>query len=499
MASSFKPLRFPFAANDAYGPLGGCRRLCIASLPKSRKQQDLNVTTMLSVQSSFPGKASSAGNEDISSRARPARPKCHVDAAKLPGCVICEQLTDADGRYFGRLLRDARARTTLAQTIATSMGFCPDHAAFIASPGSKAQHALEATIREAGHHLGSLLERTVLQDEQLQDILFNARGRCPACAYFHRSEGRAVARVLHDLETAKRSPLPNLCFVHTQLLAQRTEPPLRGRLVRLLRASARDAITALDTPAAICSDERVAAVRNLIYPLARSEVPHATAPCTCPVCTAIQAARSQWLAAAADNVRLEQPGWITLPTCRSHLLLCLAQKDRNLQRAALERYLEAALPGRPTSVPGTEAAPRRRRRSKVRWFDAAAHAAQTNGVAPASHATGMPQHESCPGCDAEEIAARRAVAQLIRKVLRASDEDAMLVTSGMCLKHFAEALIYASDPIIERRLSSALCRTLRRGQEVVAPPTAKSAPGSGRTALLSPRRISNPVARPSAG
>lgn len=393
---------------------------------------------------------------------------CDVDsmdqtrAANDADCVICTQLAGADGRYFGYLMRDARARTAIAQTIATSMGFCPDHAAVIASPGNKTPPALEATIREAGRHLGSLLERATLQDELLQDILFNARGRCPACAYFHRSEGRAVARVLHGLESdGKRAPLPPLCFVHTQLLVRRTEPPLRGRLVRQLRSIAHTAFEVLDTPAAIRFDDGVAAVCRVLYPLAHDRVPLADALCACPICEAIRNARGQWLMAAAENVRLEQPGWITLPTCRNHLLLCLVQTNRNLQRSALRRYVEAALPGRaaPTAQ-GAGEAPKRHRRSKLRWFNAVGCTAQSNSAAPAP---GTFQREACPGCDAEEIAARRAIAQLIRKVSRAKhDDDALLATSGTCLKHFAEALIYASDPDIEHWLSAALRNTLQR-------------------------------------
>ena len=363
-------------------------------------------------------------------------------------------------------MRDARAQTALAQILATSMGFCPDHAVLIASPESKAPPVLEATIREAGRRLGSLLERTALQDELLQDILFNARGRCPACAYFHRSEGRTVARVLHNLENdGKHAPLPPLCFVHIQLLVQRTEPPLRGRLVRQLRNIARTAITALDAPPAIRSDEGVTAARSVLYPLARDGMPGAGPICACPVCEAVRTARGQWLMAAEENVRLAQPGWITLPTCRNHLLLCLAQADRGLHRAALQRYLQAALPGRPVATaPGSGEAPKRRRRSKVRWFNALGRVAQANGTACTSEA--LPR-EACPGCDTEEIAARRGIAQLIRNVSRTKhDDDALLVTSGVCLKHFAEALIYASDPDIEHRLSIALCRSLRREQGI---------------------------------
>jgi len=388
----------------------------------------------------------------------------HAVAAKATACVVCAQLADADGRYFGRLMRDARARTALAQTFATSMGFCPDHAALIASPDGNVPTSLDATIGEARRHLGSLFERAVLQDELLQDLLFNARGRCPACAYFHRSEGRAVARVLHGLEDdGKHAPLPPLCFVHTQLLVQRTEPPLRGRFVRQLRHIARTASAALDAPPDIRSDAGVGAVRGVLYPLARDRTPRTSAPCACPVCAAIRIARGQWLTAAAENVRLEQPGWIALPTCHTHLLLCLAQTAPGLRQAALARYLQATLPGRAaSSAPEPGAAPKRRRRSTLRWFNAAGRAARANGTATAPEA--LPR-EACPGCDAEDMGARRTIAQLIRNVSRAKhDDDASLVTSGVCLKHFAEALIYASDPRIERRLSNALCRALRPGR-----------------------------------
>ncbi len=452
---------------------------------------------MLPVHSFPAGNASPAGNPHIATRSHPAGSRRHLDVAAPADCVVCSQLTDANERYFGRLMREARARTALAQTIATSMGFCPDHAAYIASPDSAAPHALDGTMREARRHLGSMLERTDLQDELLQDILFNARGRCPACAYFHRSEGRALARVLHGLESAARAPVPPLCFVHTQGLARRTEPPLRGRLVRLMRASARDAIAALDTPALSCG-ERVEAVRKRIYPIARRTA-LAQAPCACAVCTAIQAARSQWLCAVAENVRLEQPGWITLPTCHTHVLLCLDHADENVQRAALQRYLEAALPARQALAQDAGSAPKRRRRNKVRWFDAAAHAAPMNGAAPASHATGTLLHEPCPGCDTEEIAARRAIALLIRKVSRTNDEDATVLTSGLCLKHFAEALIYASDPAIEHRLRSALCRTLHRdGQTPASAPTISACAGH-TTGHPSHRQFPVPVVHPCAG
>ncbi|WP_321928769.1 hypothetical protein [Paraburkholderia guartelaensis] len=381
-------------------------------------------------------------------------------------------------------MRDARARTLLAQTVATSMGFCADHTADLAS-SRKAAPALDDTIHAAARHLVSLLERTALQDELLQDILFNARGRCPACAYFHRSEGRALVRVLNGLENGgSYAGVPPLCFTHTQLLVQRTEPPLRGRLVRQLRNMARTATEVFDLPSIVSSTESAIAVRHMLYPLARDGMPWEETPCVCPVCEAIRTGRTQWLTSAAENVRLEQPGWITLPTCRNHLFLCLAQADRELQRAALQRYLEGVLAARPiTPVAGSSNVPKRRPRSRLRWFNAAGSAARANGTAQAPEAV---QLESCPGCDTEEIAARRAIARLIREVSRAKDDDhTVRLTSGVCLKHFAEALIYASDPLIEHRLNTALCNALQRDHHAPPAPELRKSVGVQTKALLS--------------
>lgn len=119
-------------------------------------------------------------------------------------------------------------------------------------------------------------------------------------------------------------------------------------------------------------------VRTVLYPLGGEDRPPVASQC--PVCQAIAASGRQWLEAAAENVRLEQPGWITLPTCTGHLLQCLALPDPALRRAALNRYLEVALPGRttPAPAPADGEAPKRRRlagrdgsirrRKKARWL-----------------------------------------------------------------------------------------------------------------------------------
>ena len=373
-------------------------------------------------------------------------------------CVVCEQLRDADTQYFGRVLRNGRARIALAQTLALGMGFCRAHAALATELHGPAAAAVQDSIRDAGRLLCDLLDRTALQDELIQDIVFGARGRCPACAYFHRVEGRVLARVQRELEQRKPFSPPPVCFVHLQSLKQRVEPPLLGRIKRLLRARSRGVLGAIDRPGAF-PDACIAQACLQLYPLelANSMSVHA-ARCACPICEDIALAQRRWLGTAIDNVRLRQPGWIALPTCHRHLLQCIRQPDRALQHAALARYFEVALPGKPVTDPAAPPPPKRRRRRHARWFDARYERdAQRDGTQP---------RESCPGCDAEEIAARKSIARLIRGVSRAEHDDALaLAVEGVCLKHFAEAFIYASEPRIEQRLRGALGSILRRAPD----------------------------------
>lgn len=374
-------------------------------------------------------------------------------ASLRSNCVICSQLAVTDERYFARLMGDARARATLVASVSASMGFCDAHALLVASLGNT---TLDASLLEARHHLASLFARATLHDELTQEILFSARSRCPACAYFHRSEGRAAARVLRDLEheeqegRQKRTVPPPLCFVHMRMVALRAQGSLHTHLTRLLRAKARVALDAADD---------IARQRAAFYPLERNETLHAPTLALCPVCQAIATARDQWRQTAAQSVQLAQPGWIVLPTCRTHLMLCLAHADHSVRRAAFHRYFEVTLTGRPLANASDGSARRRRRRGATRWFDTARGA---EGRPHGAEASGPVLRESCPGCGAEEIASRRAIARLNLKVSRAQTDDAAVrVTSDLCLKHFAEALIYASDPRTEQRLAIALDRALR--------------------------------------
>ncbi|MBO1859126.1 hypothetical protein J4G52_36825 [Burkholderia cenocepacia] len=391
-----------------------------------------------------------------------------VEHSNAPGhdacqCVVCEQLDDIDMQYFGRVLRNDRARSTLVQTFALGMGFCPAHAARAAALHGNAADTVRDSIRDAKRHLGELLDRTALQDELMQDIMFGARGRCPACTYVRRVEGRVLARVQRAFEQQKPSSPPPMCFVHLQSLMQRIEPRLLGRTKRLLRARSLAVLHAIDLPH-VCHDDRMTQACRHLCPFEFDSGGNVPAEhCDCPICEDVAIAQRRWLGTAVDNVRLRQPGWIALPTCHRHLLQCMRQPDPDLQHAALARYFEVTLPGRPVAAPSAPPSPKRRRRKHARWFDPCHDTRHEHDASQGSEAQ---PRESCPGCDAQEIAARKSVARLIRNVSRAEDDDALArAVEGVCLKHFAEAFIYASEPRIEQRLRRALGDMLRRDGE----------------------------------
>lgn len=372
-------------------------------------------------------------------------------------CPICRQLRGIDGKYFSNLLKSRRAMEVLAYTLAMSGGFCFRHA----TTSKSIQDArLDAQIAEAEHLIGQWLSRSSVQGELLQDVIFNARSRCPACTYLRRSEGRLLTRSLKLFEQTKPSrEASSFCLLHLQALAERADPPIRRRVERAIRTRSKTilAVSVTDTYEA----DRHAVIRDLLCPLADDVEPISLEAPQCPICLRIQDSQTNWLRIATQCVALQQPAWIALPTCRKHLHLCLSRSDMGTQRAAIVNYLEANVrniasnTGQPLAI-GTK----RRRRDKSRWFDSK-HSFDTQISKPTSPAHG---HISpCPGCASEEISALKAISSAMRRVATSRDDsDTISSLSGICLKHRLELLIHARDADMEHRLISALCKTLEQ-------------------------------------
>lgn len=385
-------------------------------------------------------------------------------------CVVCQALIEADQRYLRRLQTDTRMRGTLTEALVISMGFCNRHWQRLQETDPELANWSRQRVSEATTRLGELFARTKLQDEFLQDLLFGARSRCPACLASRRLEGRLLSRMVLDLEGRKTSLRSlfstQICFEHARQLTGRAEGALRARMRSALRKrSEHMPLNALpiDTFGADGGREIERLLTETIYPRIdvsgrRSTCDRAVSHCSdsCPVCMEMESTRQHWLKAVGENVRLGQPAWLTLPTCAEHALMCLNTGHADVALAVARRYVEASLAPPPRRV----AAPNgKRRRGATRWFNAAAASADVSvEAAPAEPGLeGEPvAFVYCPGCQQGDVAMRRAVFSFLRAFGRATDTQAPLLLGQLCLKHLAEVMIYAPDERTQERMVKCL-------------------------------------------
>jgi hypothetical protein len=388
-------------------------------------------------------------------------------------CVVCEQLAEADGRYMRRLRADRQMRHALVDALVVSMGFCHDHRQRLREADPDTAAWSEHCESDATSRLAELFARTRLQDEFLQDLLFGARARCPACLFSRRLEGRLLSRMVHDLEGRKTSLRTlfstKVCFEHARQLVGRTEGSLRTRMKVALRKKG-EQMLAKARAGNIADEAGMVAIgrmlMNEIYPgagpawlsgLAATSTADTCGQDSCPVCAELERSQRRWLESVAENIRLGQPAWLTLPTCADHVITCLRNEDSDCAISVAQRYVEASLappPRRQVVAPG-----RKRRRRSHRWFHASvekpAVAVDTQVVDPGL-AEDPARQGHCPGCQQNDVAMRRAVFSFLRVFSRASESQGNLLLGKLCLKHLAEVLIYAPDEQAQVRLVSCL-------------------------------------------
>ncbi|WP_146153371.1 hypothetical protein [Paraburkholderia fungorum] len=383
-------------------------------------------------------------------------------------CVVCQHLVEADQRYLRRLQTDRRMRSTLTEALVASMGFCDHHWHRLQESNPDTADWSRRCVSDATIRLGELFARTKLQDEFLQDLLFGARSRCPACLSSRRLEGRLLSRMVLDLE-GKRISLRSLfsaqiCFEHARQLTGRAEGALRARMRPALRKRSEHMLSAacsIDTSDANDAPAIERLLMDAIYP--RVDVPEARSACddafahssdSCPVCMEMESGRRHWLKAVVENIRLGQPAWLTLPTCADHALMCLNTGHADVALAVAQRYAEASLvPPRRRVV----SADRKRRRGSTRWFKVPAASADVAAEGPPvePEPVGEP-FIYCPGCQQSDVAMRRAVFSFLRSFNRATDIQAPLLVGQLCLKHLAEVMIYAPDERTQARMVKCL-------------------------------------------
>lgn len=403
-----------------------------------------------------------------------------------PHCVVCSQLAQADERYLRRLQTDRQMRRTLTDALVASMGFCEHHWQNLQEADADMAIWSSRCVSDATVRLGELFTRTRLQDEFLQDLLFGARSRCPACLFSRRLEGRLLSRMVLDLE-AKRTSLRSLfstriCFEHARQLTSRAEGALRARLRPALRKMSEHILLktwSTDIPGSDAGQTIERRLVNRIYPrAAAADAEHMcrtpegeSGGSSCPVCAAMEESQRHWLKAVEDNIRLGQPAWLTLPTCAEHAVMCLTTGHPEVAMAVAERYVDASLA--PAARRRVVVPDRKRRRHSHRWFKAPVAGADTAVESLPEHQetvddAAMPAH--CPGCQQTDVAMRRAVFSFLHAFARTTDAQASLRVGQLCLKHLAEVMIYAPDERTQTRIVTSInSRGVETGQALAIP------------------------------
>jgi hypothetical protein len=346
---------------------------------------------------------------------------------QIPACRVCDELARADERYAYHLSRHGRIRRGLGEALALNMGLCVPHARFLARAGPDVRAAVSQGMRDARVRIVALLRRASLQDEQVQDILFGARRRCPACAFAHRLAGRPLSRLMRDVEAGRAFPRTlfstSLCFEHARQMVLGAAASARPRLSRALRLRGR-------TLTAAGGDS---------------------------------APGEAWLASVTRNIHLGQPAWLTAPTCAEHAALCLNRLSSGHMPAVFPLYIDAAIASTRRRVVEQKAPAKKRHRDPTRWFDTPKRPLDGKGE-DVRRGDEVPDDEPvrephCPGCLSRDIAMRAAVSSFLYSFAGHPPSRDGADVGRLCLKHLAETLILAPDAKIRARLTAGLTQS----------------------------------------
>lgn len=393
---------------------------------------------------------------------------------QIPACRVCDELARADERYAYHLSRHGRIRRGLGEALALNMGLCVPHARFLARAGPDVRAAVSQGMRDARVRIVALLRRASLQDEQVQDILFGARRRCPACAFAHRLAGRPLSRLMRDVEAGRAFPRTlfstSLCFEHARQMVLGAAASARPRLSRALRLRGRT-LTAAGGDSAPGEAGIGAWLPAALFPYlssmasvdAGNESAVSDSTSDCPVCLAQREAELAWLASVTRNIHLGQPAWLTAPTCAEHAALCLNRLSSGHMPAVFPLYIDAAIASTRRRVVEQKAPAKKRHRDPTRWFDTPKRPLDGKGE-DVRRGDEVPDDEPvrephCPGCLSRDIAMRAAVSSFLYSFAGHPPSRDGADVGRLCLKHLAETLILAPDAKIRARLTAGLTQS----------------------------------------
>jgi len=389
-------------------------------------------------------------------------------------CVICYGLADFALRNSRDPLRAFVPPS--ADAVADAMGFCAPHAAMLAASTDDFLRLLAVLSSAAGKVIAQLLDRS-RSEERLTKLLVGAGTACPICYLADHRLPRQLRGVLSSLSLSAGGSMEPLCLTHFQALIAMAPRAVLKHAAECQIASLRAIGIATNTRLA---QLYVGGRHHAASPVPNGELDDFLCDDqACPICRKVSMALDDWMASVEDAARLGAHQWIVFPTCDRHISLC-AHRCSDETARQIVAYASTLLSGQlEHAVASNE--------REDRAYDVARDSVWFRRKSPAyllgQRRKTLLRSPRCPGCERLAVARDRACADMLTLLRRASVRRAFSASNGLCLKHFAHALLVAQGDEMRNFLASTqiaqlseLQRILQRVVEHAANSDAASSP-----------------------
>lgn len=395
-------------------------------------------------------------------------------------CSACEFTKASDERYLGTALADRRHRALASESITDTLGYCREHGTLLARDAARTRD-IARVLAEVLERWSTFLGNEAKYGERVEALSFRADRDCPGCR-FGEHEAAVSNGATERMLAAGRGceAVPGLCYphfrelyvaspIHRESLLEEYVPHFRNDL-RALMNEAPSAESVLER--GWISPERVHAavgrtageapssfsIWSGFDPAPCQDAPRLDADAAawlesrdgCPVCLEKFRALEQWIADVQATVRIDQPLWMTFPTCSRHVWT--AARRGGLEVAAAAAQYAAAIslmtlerrlwPFWRHEDSGVSLSVWRRRRRRAR----------ERGEPTLREAAGRPPR--CRACERLAVAENRAIDAMLELLKQESGRAALEQGHGLCMKHFAMTHIFARSYNLRAFLAS---------------------------------------------
>lgn len=387
------------------------------------------------------------------------------------GCPVCDVLGQHDRKYFSWFSIEKYHDPLFLKSLAQALGFCERHGAYLDQRGHWGSQITSVHKYIASHILGRLSVALSDDNNDLKTI-FQDRTSCPVCLSYQATSERTLRffnKMIKEKESRNKYGCPGmLCFPHFKELSWSISPNLFSQLLSSHEEGMLSSTQALETikgknTEVLLESEHVQNALNLSigreqnsgnsFFLSRTyKIPKNRDPVVdfisslkknkgCPVCLEVYASLNEWVHWLNKNITSTnnfEAFRDVLPTCNTHVWMCIRLGQPVLQIGAVYTGFQAALEKVGTAARHLKQMKETQgqsiwKRNKVKLLS-------NKGIIKVNPIKTITSFLNCPLCSRIDMATKRAFkllfALLQERQYRIDFEDGY----GLCLKHFADAL-----------------------------------------------------------